>query len=387
MKLTKVNGVYHASYKSVDGKRRTITTKQTDRDKAETVVEESGIEQIESAAAAGRLSREVLGRILTGKKMTIKKAVEPFVEWMKARGRAPKTIENSTCTVCAWAREASVEDMPPAAINPTHISAWINSDSKRSRSSRIVALSQVKSFFGFCAANGWLASDPSQFVGIDHNILSHEQKEAEVREPFAKDELEKLIANLSQEVESITQEMQSLNDSDKYSETGKERRALWLQQRHSRAMFWLFAVECSSSTGLRLSDIASLEWACFTQGKVSLWQEKTNKRIEHELSPRLESLIIQIQVSDPKYVFPAQHAVIADVKRRALLSVTFKRMCEKIGIPDKSFHCIRHAAATEKSKEIDKEQLAKMLAESLSIQQIQSMLGHANSAMTKKYIH
>ena len=113
MKLTKRDGVYHVSFKTAAGQRRTISTKQTDREQAIAVVKQAGIAEMERAALAGKLSREVVGRILTGKRMTLAKAVEPFREWMKSRGRAPKTIEENTITLTAWMREMKFESLPP----------------------------------------------------------------------------------------------------------------------------------------------------------------------------------------------------------------------------------------------------------------------------------
>ena len=92
MKLKKIAGVYHAQFRTATGARRMISTKQTDREQALAVVKQAGIAEMERAALAGKLSREVVGRILTGKRMTVAKAVAPFREWMKARGRSPKTI-------------------------------------------------------------------------------------------------------------------------------------------------------------------------------------------------------------------------------------------------------------------------------------------------------
>lgn len=71
---------------------------------------------MERAAIAGKLTREVVGRILTGKLMTLAKALTPYREWMKSRGRSPKTIEENTVTLTAWMCETQIESFPPTAI-------------------------------------------------------------------------------------------------------------------------------------------------------------------------------------------------------------------------------------------------------------------------------
>lgn len=389
MKLTKRDGVYHVSFKTATGQRRSISTKQSDREQAVAVVKQAGIAEMERAALAGKLSREVVGRILTGKRMTLAKAVEPFREWMKSRGRAPKTIEENTITLTAWMREMKLESLPPTTITGTHIAGWINdADKARGQGSRKIALGHLRTFFAFCCSNGWVSADPSQAVGIDFSVLSHDQKEPVQRQPFTPDELERLTAYLKSELEVIGLEMTRVEQTDDYSDTGRVVKLTNLGGKNSELFFWLFAVRVSSTTGLRLSDIAGLEWRCFGEpGKIVVWMDKTNRRIEHILTPELEAMVTQILVNSPTHLFPDQHAIISDVKRRALLSVQFTRICERIGILGKSYHSTRHAAANEKYHAIDKDDLAKRLAETLSMSQIKALLGHSNASTSRLYVH
>jgi hypothetical protein len=69
------------------------------------------------------------------------------------------------------------------------------------------------------------------------------------------------------------------------------------------------------------------------------------------------------------------------------LSITFSRMCQRLGIMGKSFHSLRHAAATEKHKGTDKAALTAKLASVLSLAEIKQLLGHASAKTTKKYVH
>ena len=389
MKLTKKDGVYHVSFKTAAGQRRTISTKQTDREQAVAVVKQAGIAEMERAALTGKLSREVVGRILTGKRMTMAKAVEPFREWMKSRGRSPKTIAENTITLTAWMREMKLESLPPTTITGTHIAGWINdADKARGQGSRKIALGHLRTFFAFCCSNGWVSADPSQAVGIDFSVLSHDQKEPVQRQPFTPDELERLTAYLKSELEVIGLEMTRVEQTDDYSDTGRVVKLTNLGGKNSELFFWLFAVRVSSTTGLRLSDIAGLEWRCFGEpGKIVVWMDKTNRRIEHILTPELEAMVTQILVNSPTHLFPDQHAIISDVKRRALLSVQFTRICERIGIKGKSYHSTRHAAASVKFHAIDKDALAKQLAENLSMAQIKNLLGHSSASTSKIYVH
>ena len=101
MKLKKIDSVYHAQFRTATGARRMISTKQSDLANAKDVVKQAGIAEMERAAIAGKLSREVVGRILTGRRITLLKAVKPFRDWMQTRGRSPKTIDENTITLNA----------------------------------------------------------------------------------------------------------------------------------------------------------------------------------------------------------------------------------------------------------------------------------------------
>jgi integrase len=389
MKLKKVEGVYHVQFRTATGARRMISTKQTDREQAVAVVKQAGIAEMEQAAMAGKLSREAVGRIMSGKRMTLAKAVEPFRAWLKSRGRAPKTIAENTITLTAWMREMKIESLPPAAVTEAHIAGWINDASKeRGQGSRKVALGHLHMFFACCCANGWVAADPSQAIGVDYSVLSHDQKEPAQRQPFTPDELEKLTAYLQAELLAIGQDMARIENASEYSDNGRTVKLAKLGGKHAELFFWLFAVRCSAQTGLRLSDIAGLEWRCFGEpGKLVVWMDKTNRRIEHPLPADLEMMVTQIPVSSPTRLFPEQHTIVSDVHRRSLLSVQFKRICERIGILGKSYHCTRHAAASEKYHAIDQAELAKRLAATLSMSQIKQLLGHSSASTSKFYVH
>ena len=233
-----------------------------------------------------------------------------------------------------------------------------------------------------------MSADPSSSVGIDYSVLSHDQKESAKRQPFTPDELERLTAYLKSELEVIGLEMTLVENADDYSDNGRAVKLAELGGKNSELFFWLFAVTCSAQNGLRLSDVAGLEWRCFGEpGKIIVWMEKTNRRIEHILTPEIEAMVTQIPVRSPTHLFSDQHAIISNVKRRALLSVQFTRICERIGIKGKSYHSTRHAAASVKFHAIDKDALAKQLADNLSMVQIKALLGHSNASTSKIYVH
>ena len=143
-------------------------------------------------------------------------------------------------------------------------------------------------------------ADPSRQVALDYSAMTHEEKESTDKQPFIADEVKHLI-------ESLTADL-------KLAETGKQE--LFQQPHH--VLFWLFAVRLGAETGLRLSDIAQLEWrslAHMETGKVVLWIEKTNQLASeltlHQPQPA-ERYIGDLPVIDAKHVFPEQRALIKD---------------------------------------------------------------------------
>jgi integrase len=172
---------------------------------------------------------------------------------MKSRGRSPKTIEENTVTLKAWMREMKIETFPPTTVTGTHIADWINdADKERGQGARKVALGHIHTFFTFCCANGWVAADPSQAIGVDYSVLSHGQKEPTQRQPFTPDELERLTTYLKSELLDIEQDMARIEQASEYTVSGKTEKLARLGRKHAELFFWLFAVRCSAQTGLRL---------------------------------------------------------------------------------------------------------------------------------------
>jgi integrase len=98
-------------------------------------------------------------------------------------------------------------------------------------------------------------------------------------------------------------------------------------------------------------------------------------------------MLTELPVEDPTYLFPEQRKIHLDIARRALLPVQFSRICARLGIEGKSFHCLRHAFATQRYAKMDKEALARKLAATLSLDEIAALLGHSGNGTTRRYVH
>ena len=147
-----------------------------------------------------------------------------------------------------------------------------------------------------------------------------------------------------------------------------------------------FACHLSLEYGLRLSDIAKLEWASFDKpGRIIVWTDKHDRRIELPLHPETLGLIgsglaaLAALRDGPhnhgRWVFPDQAAIASDPSDRAKLSVYFSRQLKRLGIHGKSFHSLRHTFATRRAKLGD------------TIDEIRLKMGHVSTATTGGYVH
>lgn len=343
MEIFKSNsGVYHVRFLAKDG-MTTRSTKERDFERAKAVVKEARIREIEMAAKAGALNAEALTAIQAGKKL---RAREAFAEWIDALNKSDcsaNTIANYSSVVAQWMRELGAEDWVIAkALKADNTRSFINTGGRSNREYRAKAL---RRFSRFCFTRAYVVGDPVAEVEVRIKGLTHEQKEGRKRVPVTPDDYKKLM---------------TVADG-----------------------FHRFAVALSYWTGLRLVDICCLEWASIDNESITLWMQKTGKRIEIPLSEpliggsELQGFIFEMTMfsSHKVYCFPGQRDTILDPKARAKLSVQFGRLFAKAGVKGKTFHCLRHAFAT-RLREAGK-----------TVEQIGKLVGHADAATTERYIH
>ena len=153
--------------------------------------------------------------------------------------------------------------------------------------------------------------------------LTHEQKEPKKRVPITADEYRRIMA--------------------------------WPTVDMALGKFMTAATAISYWTGLRLADIASLEWPCFNGTELIVWTGKRDKRVAMPLSNPLigsgELKMVLLGVAEDarpgaRYIFPDAHKIVTDPTDRAKVSVYYGRLLDQIGIEGKSFHCLRHAFVT-----------------------------------------
>lgn len=339
------SGYYEARFKAQDGKVHSLSTHRKNKDEAREVLSKAKIAELELAAEIGILSPVVASIISCGTNMTVEDAIEPWLEWRQMKHHSPHTIADAEIWVRAWATSIGILSKSLKAINETHLDRWVNSTTSKSKlNTRAVMLSALRSFFTFCSAKGWTTGDPSALVSVDQFLLMHEQKEVRKQPIFTDDEVNSLLR--------LT------------SDNGRRPND-----------FWHAAVAIGRWTGLRLSDIASLEWSCFSvTGKICVWTQKRDRRVELPLEPsELTEAILKVPRMDPCFIFPIQRALVRDPTLRSKLSRQFCNLCELCGIVGKSFHALRATYITD------------CLNKGIPIEHIAVKVGHSNPQTTLGY--
>ena len=340
MKLIKDpdTGIYSVRFKGSDGKTHLRTTKTTNKGDAMIVVEDAGVAKLELAAKANALTAETVTAIVAGRKVTAADATEQWLDWLRTN-REPSTVSNHGYYVAAWLERLDAKTWPVARLTEQHVDSFVNERGEATAATRGSRLAAIRSFL---------------LVEVRLRDLTHEQKEPKKRLPITADEYRRIMAWPTVELDTAL------------------------------GRFMHAATAIGYWTGLRLSDIAGLEWPCFTGTELIVWTSKRDKRVALPLSDPLigsgELKMVLLGVAEDarpgaRYLFPDAHKIATDPTDRAKLSVYYGRLLERIGIDGKSFHCLRHAFVTRLKKA------------GVTIEEIGRVVGHSNTKTTEGYSH
>jgi integrase len=348
MRLSKNrNGYWVCHVRGPGGKKARFSTKKRNKKDALELLKAAKVEELEMAAEIGVLTANAVSTIMTGKKkMTVLEAVEPWKEWMGYNQFSNMTIYNYENMVKAWAYRTCKEDQPIMGITYKDIHPWINDTTVNTKvSSRDIMLCALKSFFGFCSTSGWTMGNPARLVSIDYSLFSHAQKEVERKPIFEDSEIDDLLR--------ITAPGGSREDG-----------------------FWNAAIAIARWTGLRLVDICCLEWDCLSESeKLNVWTRKRDKRVSLDLTPQcLKDALNGVEKADDVYLFPVQRRDILDPNNHSNLSHDFVKLCRRLNILGKTFHCLRATLATRLDEA------------GVNREKIREILGHSSTRTTDGYI-
>ncbi len=340
-------GIYHAKFHGMDGNEHSRTTKSKRLEDARKIVREAKLVELDLAARSKALTEQSLTAIMAGRNVTCAGALEEWKLWRKGDAAA-NTVRLQETILRQLFGIIGADKKPVAWLKFEHLDGFVNNDDESGRSNRDMRLAAIRSYFKFITAKAYYVGNPASMVRVKLNKLSHEQKEHVARVPFTEKEFRHIMAKTEG--------------------------------------FWKFAAAISYWTGLRLSDIAALEWATILPEEFVVWTQKGETRVALPLKDPLIgkgelSVIFMEMMMDhnnhPQYCFPKQRAIAQDPNKRSGLSVQFGRILADLGIEGKSFHCFRHAFATRLSKA------------GKTVEEIGRLVGHApgSTKTTKGYVH
>ena len=322
MKFEKTQRGYYAV---LSGKRR-IKLDTFDLEQAKLLAKEANLEGLDVAHRAGILSAQTVQRLTTGKVVSCAAALAAYKEHLPRTNLAYLTQHQYAQRVETFI--AKRRELPVSAVTEAMIHAYVNPTDDITGGTRNNRRNALLSFFRYCSAKGYILGNPAELVVVQLHKLSHKQMEPRRRAP------------------------------------------VFFVDMHKLPDFWRVAAKMGMTFGLRLSDVANLEWGSFSEpGKLIVWTDKTRTRVEFDVPPEIQEELDALPRRDPELLFPDQWEVAQSPTRRAWLSVQFKRLT---GV---GFHQLRAGFATRLSQE------------GIAVSSIQRKLGHSTPEMTQHYIH
>lgn len=356
MKIIKKSCGMVALITKANGRQVNIRLNTHDMKEAELIAARMGLEEVEAAAKAGIITRELIRKITANGEMTLKQAIKEWEEWLENTCESKHGALNMVTYARSFMKDQR-EYINLADVNEKHIDEWVNKSDGTKRSTRCFRLASIRSLYKFLTAKSYVDANVSLLVKVRSKDLSHGQKETRKKTCFNDDEYARLLLHMSLKIDELA-------DSDA---PGAKQKLQWLR-------FWYPATIIGRHTGLRVGDIASLEWESIKDDKVTVWTDKRNKRVEIKVTDALREGLLSIPVNKGVKCFPIQSAIESDPTRRAQLPNQFARLLKAAGIPGHWFHELRATRATE------------MAGDGHSMETIAKELGHTSTTTTKGYI-
>src|ERR1044071_5552679 len=337
---------------------RIINTGCKDRAEALKVLKDVSITKIAALSKAGQLTLQIIQKLTVNGNIGLNEAFEEWDKWLHDTSNSDRTSESHVGLVRHWIKACGIKLHRLHTVTPKQISQWVNTEDNIKLSSRCVRLAAVRSFFRYCTIRDYINQDPSREVRVKTKNLTHEQKEPRVKRVFTNEEFDRLT-------NTITGQRVDLMGMSRTP--GRVLKAKHLQ-------FWQCAVVIGRYSGLRLGDIARLEWASLRDPEqMVVWTDKKDTRVSIPIGEELRLAIAQIPAESSVYCFPDQQKIHTDVRRRSSLSVQFARLLRDAKLSGHSFHDLRHTLATE------------LNAKGHSMKDIAKALGHTNTSTTEVY--
>lgn len=317
------NGGYYAH---IMGSSSPVNLHTRDAAEAMNLAKAAKLEEVEFAAKANLLTAETAQRLMvSGKKAT---GVLVHSQWLEhcARQQANRTAVEYSGHIERFLKRNGLESRNIANVTAKSVDTFVNGEDDVGVSTRKVRRAALSHFFHFAQAEGYLVKNPVALVKVRVEGLTFEQKEPKKRELFTEQDMIRL---------------DMVEDP-----------------------FWSVAIGLAYNYGLRLGDIAKLEWASVRDNELIVWTDKHDRRIVLPLIQAIPGERIG------RYVFPVQAAT-----RQSALSQQFTRLCAKHGVKGKCFHGLRHTFAVNRRELGD------------TVDEIRLKMGHVSTETTKIYLN
>lgn len=345
--LKAIRGVYHIQI-PVAGTRRHkwVTTGETDRAKALSVVLEYGVDRIIHLARARALTASAISVATIGQRTSCR---ELFGLWKQhlVVSVAPRTAETYGMHVSSFLESRGLWQQPVAYITEQMLWSWFN-DGICGFATATSRRAAVKSYLAFCQNKGVVPGNAAEIATVDHRQMNISQLEKRLVRPMTEEQYLAVLA------------LPRLKD-------------------HWRD--WTILAYCC---GYRMSDCVFMEWASFTRDWIVVYPQKARaaKRVAIPLNdplivrPELRALIDRLAVAerqDPVHIWPEFRADILG-GRRTKFSVAYMRVLQRAKVEGCSFHSLRRACAV------------RLKNAGRSMEDIAASLGHESTATTAVYV-
>lgn len=324
-------------------RQKWIPTGERSRARAERVIEDSGLERLTALAKAGVLTRDAISIVTVGRKFTCRDVVDQWIEQSSER-LSPETVRTYSGWIKALFDDIRCWREPIGWIKRHHLNSFVN-DGVSKRSTAASKLAAMKSLYDFANATAHCLGNLADTVFVRHRDMTHEQKES--REILPLDQAEYDVLTRSETL----------------------------------PLFWKRAIALGYYAGLRISDVAALEWDSLSGAGVTVWTRKRDRKVvlpfANPLIAPLAPVILAMLAEprcDERFCFPTQNAVLLS-KTRQRLSQDFTRWCDRHGINFKVFHSCRHSFATRLDQA------------GVTVEEIGKLIGHSSARTTEGYIH
>lgn len=327
--------------------------------------------------------RKAFAALTGAKNVKLSKAIE---EWKDSRLRAgamqERTVHNYVIYLNRFARDVGMDDEAVAAVTEEHVSDWVNGPDAGKASTRTVKLSILKEFFDWCVSSGKSTGNPARALGkINMSKLGFSQKEVRHKIPFNDDEVNALIRYIDRSLAKEKMDMDAIDCplwEDKPMSKGYN-----IAERIEKLKFWKSAILIGRWAGLRIGDIAGLEFDSLAKpGVLVVWTDKRDRRVEIPLNEPLAAALASIErkSEQQQFCFPKQRELNAG-PNRASLPKQFESIMTRAGVRDRSFHCLRATFAIDA---VDRLVAAGRTREQ-AVRDVADLLGHSSTRTTEQH--